>query len=408
MGYFVYKFSSTILLIFLALSWFEPEPPSERRPSFLASELPLVLAHRGSRNLNPENTFLAFRNALAFGADVIETDVSLTADGHLVVHHDATVDRTTNGSGFVRSKTLAEIKSLDAGYHYSPDGKTNPFRGTGLAIPTLAEYLDEFPRQPTNIEIKDDEPLAAELFVAEIARRPGIEKHIVVGGRHCSSVRHFRELCKRAGLRVASSACEIEATQFVVLSWLRLSRLWYTYVERVPFDVFQLPVQSGPARMDTAELLRNFRVLGLDVHYWVINTADEMKRLLRLGARGIVTDRPDIAADAFAELGVKPALDKTESLQLAQQMMWFEPNWDPAEGHTCVSPTCIVLQNMEVVLAFVASFGIAALILKHMLCTPELRATAPPDSDVDHVFSKPAKPPGRSSQPPVPRRLVKT
>ena len=108
---------------------------------------PLLIAHRGGSALAPENTLLAFQRALDWwGADILELDVQPTRDGEAVVFHDDTLDRTTDGSGPVSARTLAELKQLDAGHHFTPDGgQTFPFRGRVIGIPTLAEVLRAFP-----------------------------------------------------------------------------------------------------------------------------------------------------------------------------------------------------------------------------------------------------------------------
>src|SRR5918994_6298404 len=118
-------------------------------------EWPVNLAHRGASALAPENTIDAFRLAVEAGAGGLELDVHMTRDGHIVVIHDATVDRTTNGSGAVSEMTLAKLRGFDAGHTFSPDGDpTRPYRGKGVRVPTLVEILEEFPELPVNIEIK--------------------------------------------------------------------------------------------------------------------------------------------------------------------------------------------------------------------------------------------------------------
>ena len=100
------------------------------------------MAHRGGSKLAPEDTLAAFENANALGVDVLEMDLHSTADGEIVVLHDDTVDRTTEGSGPVTSFTLDDLQSLDAAYHFSLDGgATFPWRGTGVVVPTLDAVL---------------------------------------------------------------------------------------------------------------------------------------------------------------------------------------------------------------------------------------------------------------------------
>src|SRR5918997_5118102 len=120
---------------------------------------PVNLAHRGASSLAPENTIEAFRIALEAGAGGLELDVHMTRDGHIVVIHDATVDRTTSGTGAVSEMTLDELRGPDAGYNFSPDGGlTRPYRGRGTKVPTLGEVLEEFPGVAVNIDIKAGTP----------------------------------------------------------------------------------------------------------------------------------------------------------------------------------------------------------------------------------------------------------
>jgi glycerophosphoryl diester phosphodiesterase len=121
----------------------------------------LNIAHQGGEAEFPSNTMYAFRHSLAAGADMLELDVGVTKDGKVVVMHDTTLDRTTNGRGTIASHTLKQIRKLDAGYWfaggkapYDHKAKRHPFRGKGLKVPTLDEVLRAFPRTPINVEIK--------------------------------------------------------------------------------------------------------------------------------------------------------------------------------------------------------------------------------------------------------------
>ena len=120
----------------------------------------LVMAHQGGDGLWPSNTLYAFERAVQAGVNVLELDVHASQDGALVVIHDDSVDRTTDGSGLVGDKTLAELKKLDAGYDWSPErtGETFPYRGQGITLPTLQEVFAAFPDTRVNVEIKQLEP----------------------------------------------------------------------------------------------------------------------------------------------------------------------------------------------------------------------------------------------------------
>src|SRR5690606_30302773 len=127
----VFVILAAIALLFRA----EPVAPAP----WLEQAPVLVIAHRGASGHAPENTLPAFELALAMGAHALEMDVTLTADDEVVLMHDPTVDRTTDGTGDITTLTLAQVKVLDAGYGFTaPDG-SHPFRGQGIEVPTLSE-----------------------------------------------------------------------------------------------------------------------------------------------------------------------------------------------------------------------------------------------------------------------------
>jgi glycerophosphoryl diester phosphodiesterase len=167
----------------------------KRETRTLRSDWPLNVAHRGASARAPENTLEAFRLAVEAGAGGLELDVHMSSDGEVVVIHDATVDRTTDGSGAVAGMTLGELRALDAGYRFSPDGgRTYPYRDRDVGIPTLAEVYDEFQATYVNIEIKEARP-GVEETVMQVIRGAGAEERtLVVSNRH-GVVRRFRRLC---------------------------------------------------------------------------------------------------------------------------------------------------------------------------------------------------------------------
>ena len=183
---------------------------------------PVNFAHRGGAKIVPENTLEGFREGLRVGAGVLELDVHALADGTVVVHHDETVDRTTNGSGAIREMTLAEVKRLDAGYRFTPDGgRTYPHRGEGVKVPTLEEVYREFTDVPINVEIKGKRP-GIEEAVWRIIEGVGAEERTLVVSEDSGTIRRFRE-ASGGGVATASSSAEL--ILFWLLSRLRLSGL---------------------------------------------------------------------------------------------------------------------------------------------------------------------------------------
>src|SRR5215210_664900 len=164
------------------------------RKRTVRGEWPVNLAHRGASALAPENTFEAFRLAVEDGAGGLELDVHMTRDGHIVVIHDATVDRTTNGSGAVSEMTLDELRKLDAGHNFSPDGgPIRPYRGRGVRVPRLGEVLEGFPVVAVNIEIKTGTPGIEETVLGVLREANALGRTLVVSTPH-DIVKRFRKV----------------------------------------------------------------------------------------------------------------------------------------------------------------------------------------------------------------------
>lgn len=280
---------------------------AERMPSGTA-----VLAHQGGDDLWPSNTMLAFENAASLGADVLELDVHLTADGQFVVIHDATVDRTTDGTGAVAERSLAELKTLDAGYDWLPDEPADgvefeadvaatgdeatngdagaeavapPYRGMGLTIPTLADVFEAFPDAAVNIEIKQDDPEVARVLCSAL-RGEDATGRVMVGSFHAPALRAFRDACPE----VATSAAPREVLTFFLLARARLHRVYSP-----PFEALQVPTEQSGLTVVTPHFVEAAHQRGVDVHVWTIDDVPTMNRLVAMGVDGLITDRPDRA-----------------------------------------------------------------------------------------------------------------
>jgi glycerophosphoryl diester phosphodiesterase len=249
---------------------------------------PVNFAHRGGAKIAPENTLEGFREGLRAGAGVLELDVHAIADGSVVVIHDETVDRTTDGSGPVREMTLAEVKRLDAGYWFTTDeGKIYPYRGEGVKVPTLEEVYRQLPDLPINVEIKGKRP-GIEEAVWRIVEDGGSEERTLVVSEDSGTIRRFREV---SGGKVATAASSAELISFWLLSRLHLSGL-----SKPSYQALQGPETYKGLRIVTPELVRAAHERGLRVDVWTIDREPDMRRLLGFGVDGIMTDRPDILA----------------------------------------------------------------------------------------------------------------
>lgn len=245
---------------------------------------PLRIAHRGGAALAPENTLAAFRNAVdQWHADMIELDVRASADGRCVVIHDATVDRTTDGSGAVADMRHDELAALDAGYRFTQDGgRTFPFRGRGIGVPTIEQVLETLPDVRLTVEVKTG---AAQRPLFEAIERFDATGRVIAAGIHSKDRTEFRSYTG------ATSASREQILPFWILHRLRLG----AFAPR-PADVVQVPEHQGSVRVVTPRFIRDLHARGVDIHVWTVNEESDMRRLLEWGVDGIVTDRPDILA----------------------------------------------------------------------------------------------------------------
>ena len=226
----------------------------------------------------------AFEQSVALGADVIETDVRLSADGALVLFHDETVGRTTDGAGRVSDLTLAELKRLDAGYRWTTDGgRTFPFRGRGLTVPTLEEAFARAGRARFNIEPKHDSDALVAGLCAALGRR-GMAERVVVGSFSDALIEKFRRACPG----VATSASPSEASSFLALHKAGLAASYSP-----PMQALQVPEYAGALHVLTREFVEAAHERNLHVHAWTVNRAEDMRRLIDIGVDGVMTDYPD-------------------------------------------------------------------------------------------------------------------
>jgi glycerophosphoryl diester phosphodiesterase len=222
-----------------------------------------VVGHRGASGECPENTVVSFDRALEQQADALEFDVRVTADGVPVVMHDDTVDRTTNGSGAVRSYTLERIQELDA--------------GGGQRVPTLDEVLQRYPDTPCIIEIK--EPAASQPALEAVVRQDASDR-VLIGSFVHAALRPF----VAAGLHRSASRRE------TALNWAA-SRIGLT-VPGSGFEAFTVPERHRSFRIVDRALVRAARRARRPVHVWTVDDPADAERLRDLGVSGIITNYP--------------------------------------------------------------------------------------------------------------------
>ncbi|MBL8090680.1 MAG: glycerophosphodiester phosphodiesterase [Anaerolineales bacterium] len=275
-----------LFLIFVGLIFRLTSRPAPVHP-YYASDLTdtLVIAHQGGDGIAPGNTMLAFQNAVDIGVDVLEMDLHITKDDVLVLIHDETIDRTTNGTGEVESMTLDELKTFDAGYDWSRDeGVTFPFRGQGITIPTLEEVFTAYPDKRMVIEIKKSNASMIEPF-CNMIREYNMQEKIVVASFYDDKMKAFREACPE----VATSSAKNETTVFVLLS-----KVFLTGFYSPQFYSLQVPEESSGITVMTESFIRAAHERNLAVEPWTINDEETMRKFIEWGVDGIMTDRPDI------------------------------------------------------------------------------------------------------------------
>jgi glycerophosphoryl diester phosphodiesterase len=255
---------------------------------------PTVIGHRGASGERPENTLPAFERAVAQGAAILETDVHRTRDGALVLIHDDLLERTTDGRGRVADHTLAELRALDAGARFSPDGGGSfPFRGRGVHIPTLEEIFDAFPDRRLNVEIKEHDAALIE-GVAAAVRKAGREESVLLAAAEDPIMHDLRAHLARSGVRTAVGASAGDVLGFV--------RAALDGVPPPPGPMaLQVPPGFGGRDLVTPRFVEHAHAHGLVVHVWTVNEPAEMHRLLDLGVDGIMSDFPGRLAEVVAE-----------------------------------------------------------------------------------------------------------
>ena len=248
---------------------------------FRASTRPLVIGHRGASAYAPENTLAAFRLAAEQGADAVELDAKLSADGQVVVIHDQTVDRTTNGIGQVCDLTLAQFKSLDAGTFFAP-------QFAGETVPTLAEVFETVGKRVLiNVELTNYANPTDNLVarVCELVRNFHLEERILFSSFHPLNL-------LRARRNLPEVPCAILAMPGRPGWWARSFLMEGISAEAV-----------NPYFQDiTAQYLHHQARKGRKTNAWTVNDREEMQRLVQAGANGLITDDPLAALQELANL----------------------------------------------------------------------------------------------------------
>lgn len=247
--------------------------------------LPRVVAHRGDSKHYPENTLPAFLSAVKMGIDVVETDVHLSKDNVIVIWHDPTLDRNTNGSGRIEDHTLEELKNFDAGYTFTKDeGKSFPFRGKGVTLCTLEEALTQCPNQRFNIDLKTKGLPIVQEFI-KIVRKHNAEHRVCCASFHLSNLKQMRTLAPD----ILTSITTQEVLSLLFRQKLHILPKTLAKGRKI---IFQVPVGQWGIKVITPSFVSMMHDRGAVIMVWTINEEEEMRRLFKLGVDAIMTDDP--------------------------------------------------------------------------------------------------------------------
>jgi glycerophosphoryl diester phosphodiesterase len=268
----------------------------------------LNYAHQGGAREAPSSTLLAMQQAVAGGADALELDVHATADHQLVVCHDATVDRTTDGHGAIAQLTLADLENLDNAYWWIPGEVVAPgrddadyvYRGraefeTSLRIATLREVLAQFGGVFLNLDIKQTAPVVEpyEALLAELLGEFGRRDDVIVASFHDAAAAAFAAAAPDVHTSYPSMAT-VDFWQSVQAGTAPL---------RADHVALQVPAMFDTLVVVDEKFVHVAHDQGVAVHVWTIDDPGEMRRLLDLGVDGIMTDCPSVLDQVLREEG---------------------------------------------------------------------------------------------------------
>ncbi len=263
--------------------------------SFL-SPMPRIVAHRGDSANYPENTLPAFLSGVRMGIDVIETDVHITRDGEIVIWHDPTLERNTDGEGALEIHTLKELKRLDAGYTFTKDGgKTYPFRGKGIQLCTLSEALEACPDERFNIDLKSQEEDIVERYI-DVIRKHNAENRVCTASFHLNNLKKLRRLAPD----LLTSVSTLEVAPLVLKT--KMHMLPAAFDRKI---IFQVPVRQYGITIINKRFIDEMHRRDAVVMVWTINEEEEMERLYKLGVDTIMTDDPALLIKTAERLGIR-------------------------------------------------------------------------------------------------------
>lgn len=285
------------IVLFLLWCYATARPAPLTSLSLRHRRSPLAIAHgdEAGNGLYPGNTLLYLKKMVELGVDALELDLNLTADAHLVLMHDNTVDRTSDGSGAVIDMTLEELRALNVAHNWSRDDRDYPYRDKPLRVATIDEVFAALPETSIIIELKNDDPLAARVL-SESIEKAGCEARVIVSSYHSGVIREFRRLSPR----VATGATLPEALRFYLAQWFFAERLLSP-----AYQTMQLPMHYYGIPVFSPRFVNAARNCGLHISVWTVDDPADMGDYIDLGLDGIITNRPDRLLSLLGDAGDK-------------------------------------------------------------------------------------------------------
>lgn len=259
---------------------------------------PWIIAHGGAKKLYPENTPFAFAQVQQYNIDALEMDVCLTKDDILVTHHDLTIDRMSNGTGDLIAYTYQELLAFNFGYGFQDLQGNYPYRDSiSISLGTLEHVMTQYGNMPLNIELKnrgENGKRAAEKLL-ELVEKYDLFDQVLIASFSDEILNHLVEISDG---KIPISTSE-EETKDLVFSGLSAA----DYLYRPTAVAAQIPTRNSGINLATQRIINACHRRDMAVHYWTINEKEEMRKLIEMGADGLITDRPDLMQEVLTELG---------------------------------------------------------------------------------------------------------
>lgn len=260
------------------------------------SPIPRVVAHRGDSINFPENTLEAFKSAHSMNIDIIETDVHLSKDGVLVIWHDPTLERNTDGKGTIESHSYEELLKYDAGYTFTKDGgRTFPFRGRGIRLCTLDEALKACPGQRFNVDLKSRNTAIVDEYI-RVVRENRAEDRICCASFHLRNLK----LVRKKAPDLLTSITTLEVVPLLLRQ--KLGLLPRSFKRKI---IFQVPRAQWGIKVITPEFVKQMHKRDAVVMVWTINDEKSMRELFNMGVDAVMTDDPALVIKVAEDMNLR-------------------------------------------------------------------------------------------------------